>query len=407
MNASTCPNTHTGARTLGVAVVFTLFVAVVFGFGMYLFALIVPTMRQSLGFEYTAIGAVTGGAQVAYLLAALACPAVHRFGAGQVIVGAVGGAALLLLLFARVQGIVSVGLLLIGLGAAAAFMVVPTVGAIAATVALPFQARVNGLVSSGTAYGQFANGLLVSWLLPAHGWPSVWVAAGLAAMAITLAGWIALRRFAAPVFAREAPRRAERHPAPGGWLRLATRGNLMVWILLALSGMACGPWQNYLSSFLADEQGYPLETIGQLWSIVGVVGLFSGFAAGMAADKAGVRRALAFSYAALACSGLLIAFHSQAWHLQLGAVCFGLSFYAIYGLIPAYISKTAEARSATTVFAIANVFLGVGTTLGNVAGGSLPGWLGSLDCVFLAAAALACVAITLTVMLPDERRLAR
>ena len=389
---------------MSVAGVFTLFVAVAFGFGLYLFALIVPVMRQSLGFEYTAIGIVTGGAQTAYLVAALVCPRlVRRFGEGQVIVGAVAGAALLLLFFARVQSALSVGLVLAGLGAMAAFMMIPTVGAISETIPFCYRSRVNGLVSSGTAYGQLANGMLVTWLLPRHSWQSIWIVAGSAALAVALAGLLALRRFAPQVFVRKVPQRAEsRRPAGGRW-RLVTRRNLTVWTLLALSGMACGPWQNYLSSFLVDEQAHSLETIGQVWSTIGVVGLFSGFAAGMAADKAGVRIALALSYAALAASGLLIAFHSEVWQLRAAALCFGLSFYAIYGLIPAYISKTLDPRAATAVFAVANVFLGLGTTLGNVIGGNLPDWSGSLKAVYIGASVLACVAMILTTLLRDER----
>lgn len=403
-NAMTSTRTLLIARTMSIAVVFTLFVAVVFGFGLYLFALVVPVMRQSLGFNYTAIGIVTGGAQTAYLAAALVCPRlVSRFGGGQVIVGAVVAAALLLMLFAQVQGVLSLGLVLAGLGASAAFMMIPTVGAISETVPFGYRSRVNGLVSSGTAYGQFANGVLVSQLLPAHGWHSIWIVAGFASLVIALVGLLVLRCFTPQIFVRKALQRAASHHASGGRRRLVTRDNLTVWILLALSGMACGPWQNYLSSFLADEQGHSLETIAQVWSTIGVVGLFSGFAAGIVADKAGVRIALAFSFAALAGSGLLIAFHSEAWQLRAAAMCFGLSFYAIYGLIPAYISKTVAPDVTTTVFAVANVFLGLGTTLGNVLGGHFEGWFGSLKDVFITATAFACVAMTLTAILRDER----
>ncbi|EEA01231.1 major facilitator superfamily MFS_1 [Burkholderia sp. H160] len=393
-------------RTVSIAAVFTLFVAVVFGFGLYLFALVVPVMRERLGFEFAAIGIVTGGAQTAYLVAALLCPLLtSRFGGAQVIVGAVAAASLLLLLFAGVHSIGQTGLVLAGLGATAAFMIIPTVGVISESVPLCYRSRVNGLISSGTAYGQVANGVLVSWLLSGHGWRKIWIAAGATSLAIMLFGFIALRLLASQVFDHEVPKRAENSRASGGRRRLVTGRNLTVWTLLALAGMACGPWQNFLSSFLAAERGHSLETIGQLWSTIGVVGLFSGFVAGMAADKAGVRIALALSYAVLACSALLVAFHSEIWQLQAAAICFGLSFYAVYGLIPAYISKTVDPRSVTTVFAVANVFLGLGTTLGNVIGGYIPSWYGSLKDVFIVASTLACVAMVLTMTLHDERRL--
>jgi predicted MFS family arabinose efflux permease len=244
----------------------------------------------------------------------------------------------------------------------------------------------------------------VSWLLPGDGWRKVWMVAGSASLAITLVGFLALRLFASQVFVREPARHAESGRTSGGWRRLVTGRNLTVWTLLALAGMVCGPWQNFLSSFLAAEKGYSLETIGRLWSIIGAVGLFSGFIAGLAADKAGVRIALAMSYAALACSALLVACHSELWQLQAAAICFGVSFYAIYGLIPAYISKTVEPRTVTTVFAVANVFLGLGTTLGNVIAGYFPSWSGSFRNAFIVECTLACVAILLTMTLHDERK---
>jgi MFS family permease len=394
------------ARAIGIAVVFTLFTAAAFGFGIYLFSLIVTAMRASIGFQYATMGIVTGGAQVAYLVAALLCPLlVSRFGSGQVIVSAVAVSGLLLLAFAGIQNVVQGGLVLAGIGAAAAFMMVPTVSAISRCVPFAYRSRVNGLVSSGTAYGQFANGMFVPWLLPGHSWRSVWLVTGAVSLVVALSGFIALRLLASEVFVRDAPQRTGDNQQAGLSGRVVNARNLTVWILFALSGMVCGPWQNYLSSFLTEERGRSLETIGQLWSIIGVVGLFSGFMAGVLADKVGVRIALILSNVALACSALLVAFHSELWQLRAAAACFGLSFYAVYGLIPAYISKTVDPHTGTRVFAVANIFLGLGTTLGNVIGGCVPGWFGSLRGVFIIASALACASLAVSFILQDERRL--
>jgi MFS family permease len=400
-------DTNGSTRTIGIAVVFTLFVAVTFGFGIYLFALVVTAMRANIPFDYAAMGIVTGGAQIAYLVAALLCPLLtHRFGAGKVIVGAATASGLLLLSFAGVHSVVQAGLVLAGLGAAAASMIVPTVGAISKSVPFAYRSRVNGLVSSGTAYGQVANGMLVPWLLAGHGWRSIWLVTGAISLVVTAIGFIALRLLASNVFVRDTSPRAIDDRRSSTLRSIFTTRNLTVWVLFALGGLACGPWQNYVSSFLTEERGLSLQSIGQLWSIVGVTGLFSGFLAGMLADKTGVRIALIVSYIALACSALLIAFQAGAWPLRAAAVCFGWAFYAIYGLIPAYVSKTAEPHAATKVFAIANVFLGLGTTLGNVIGGRIPGWSGSLVGVFIAASALGAAGVIVTMLLPDERKAA-
>jgi MFS family permease len=400
MNTDAIASSAAGSitRAACIAIVFTLFTAIVFGFGIYLFALIVPAMRQSIGFAHSALGVASASAQIAYLVAALVCPALtRRFGGAHVTVGAVAVASLLLLGFAGVHRAWQAGVVLAALGACAALMIVPTVGAIAKSVPFAYRSAVNGLVSSGTAYGQLANGILVPWLLPGDRWRVIWLVTGAGALAITLAGFVALRFITPEVFVRDTPTRKSEAGES-----IITPRNITVWMLLALSGMTCGPWQNYLSSFLTEEGRLSLETIGQLWSIIGMVGLFSGLLAGMLADRIGVRIVLMASYAALACSALLIALHTQMWQLRIAAACFGLSFYAIYGLIPAYISKTVDARSAAKVFAVANVFLGLGTALGNVMAGRVPG---SLQWVYIGASAVAFISMTITLLLRDERTL--
>lgn len=396
-------------RTIGIAAIFTLYMAVVFGFGLYLFAILVTYMRQDLGFDIVAVGMITGAAQISFLAAALLCAQLtRRIGGGTVIVGAVVMAGSLLVALSAVQNVWQAAALLIALGACAALMVIPTVGVVGRVVPFAYRSSVNGLISSGTAYGQFANGLIVPFFILNYDWRALWVAVGLASIAIALTGYLVLRVLAADVFAPDAkPAQAKRTDTPGWAPRfaaLATRQNLTIWTLLALSGMACGPWQNYLSSFLRDEQGHTVIVIGQLWSIIGIVGLGSGFAIGLLADRIGVRLALAMSYGVLLIAGGLIAMKGDPSTLRMAAVAFGLAFYAVYGLIPAYISKSATPDAATGIFAIANVFLGIGTTFGNIGGGYLQTGLGSFQGIYLGVASIAALGIVLTLFLPDERQ---
>jgi MFS family permease len=46
-----------------------------------------------------------------------------------------------------------------------------------------------GLISSGTSYGVFINGLLVSFLTLHGGWRSIWLSAGLISVALCVAAW--------------------------------------------------------------------------------------------------------------------------------------------------------------------------------------------------------------------------
>lgn len=78
-----------------------------------------------------------------------------------------------------------------------------------------------------------------------------------------------------------------------------------------------------------------------------------------------------FYYGVLIAGGAFIALQDNALMLQLAAICSGLAFYAVCGLIPAYISKTATPENAMIIFAITNVFLALGTTFWNFTGGHL------------------------------------
>ncbi|WP_304168394.1 nitrate/nitrite transporter [Lonsdalea britannica] len=398
--------------TASVAIILTLYIAIVFGFGLYLFSVLVTFMQKSLGFGIPAVGIITGGAQVSYLTASLLCSSLtRRFGGGNVIFAAALTAGFLLTLLSAVQNIWQAGALLIALGSCAAMAIIPTVGVIGKVVPVAWQSSINGLISSGTAYGQFATGLLVPFLIHDYDWRTVWMVIGVMSIAVAIIGYTVLRGVAADVFRVKSPQHClEKQANPDKRPRLmslATPRHFLIWTLLALSGIACGPWQNYLASFLGNEQHFSISFIGQLWSMIGVTGLISGFAFGLLADKIGVRITLALSYGLLVAAGLLVAIEGGTIALRVAAIAFGLSFYAIFGLIPAYITKAASPEASTAIFAVANVFLGIGTSFGNAGSGFFQSWMGSFQGIYAGVAAIAAVAMILTLLLPDERKITK
>ncbi|MEO1108932.1 MAG: MFS transporter [Pseudomonadota bacterium] len=396
---------HRRRASITVAMVFTAYMAVVFGLGLYLFSLLASEMRQTLGFGTQTIGMVTAAAQVTFLIAASLCPVLAKsFGEGRVIVTAVLTAGFVLATVSAVESAASMAILIGSLGACAAFMVIPTVGVISRAVDFQYRSRVNGLVSSGTAYGQFAAGSIAPWLVLDFGWRSVWLVLGLASIVVAIAGFAALRAFASSAFSRETASAPEPAQQSSSDAPILNQTNLIVWTLLATSGMACGPWQNYLSSYLGSENNLSISLIGQLWSIVGFLGLFSGFAVGLLADRVGIKSALGGSYMLLGLSAILVAVHSDTGLLYAAAICFGLSFFAVYGLIPAYITKTVAVEQTTSVFAGANICLGLGTAFGNLVGGYIPELSGSLQHVYICIAFAAAAAALLVTTLPSERR---
>ncbi len=62
-----------------LAVVLTGFVASTYGFGVYLFANLVVDMRRDIGFGYTTVGLITGGAQIGFLLFSSVTSVISRY----------------------------------------------------------------------------------------------------------------------------------------------------------------------------------------------------------------------------------------------------------------------------------------------------------------------------------------
>jgi MFS family permease len=409
--------------------------AIVFGFGMYLFSVVVTDMKDDIKFSYLAVGTITASAQIAFLVASLLSGRLARIiGAGRVIVGAVAVAGVALVALGFVSSVWPMAILLTILGGCAAAMVVPTVEVVGNAVPFQHRSKVNCLVSSGTAYGQFINGLIVPFFIINYDWRALWIAVGAGALVVVVVGRLFLGHVAPGAFRRAnagaddqaqdgpddasdaaetpAPAQAdgERAGGPGLVARqlermkaLATPPNVAVWSLLFLNGLSCGPWQNYLAPFLRDELGQSVDFTGNLWSVIGFLGLWSGFALGAVADRIGIRTMLTVSYGLLAAAGLLVALQGDAVLMMSAAVAFGLAFYAVFGLVPSYISKTADPAEATSIFGIANVMLGLGTTVGNFLGGYSQTQLGSFVWVYVAVVAVALTGIVVSWMLPSEK----
>jgi predicted MFS family arabinose efflux permease len=222
------------------------------------------------------------------------------------------------------------------------------------------------------------------------GWKSVWIFS--AAVTFMLLVWGLLRLKVGGKISMAEDANHGRASGDFGWAT-AVRDPLAITVvmLMFLNGIACMPVMNYLVAFLREEIGYSVESAGWVWSTIGFVGMFGGFSMGALADRITVARSLNLTYLLLGISTMLFLHHAYIWEVLIGAGLFGLSFNAIFGLVPAFVSLSFDANKATAVFAASNVMLGLGSMLGNLLGGLLreqqqsfvPVYAGSLAIDFL------------------------
>lgn len=395
----------TTAKTVFISFFFTAFIAATYGFGIYLFAIVVSEMKADIGFDYMVVGIITASAQIAFLTAALLSGIISpRLGAGRVILGSViiCGACLICLGFVR--NIWTIAAMLIILGGCAASVWVPMVEVAGLFIPFEHRSKVLGLMSSGTSYGVFINGLIAPYFIIHHHWSDIWLAVGAGTIMITILSVLVLSRFG--VFTTPPSKPAETQEQRGFLSGLNKEfiifPNFIIWVMLFLNGLSCSPFQTYLAPYILDELNFPVEVAGRIWSIIGFVGMGGGFAIGALSDKTGIRSALTLTYAFLAFAAFIV-FHSAQYQLMIAAVSFGLAFYAIFGLVPAYIAKTSTPAQSTVIFGIGNVTLGLGSMLGNFIGGWSKTFFGSFYWTYVAILAVAILSVVITWLLPNER----
>ncbi|MEA9992907.1 MFS transporter [Pseudomonas sp. 10B1] len=398
-----------------IVVLLTSLVAASYGFGIYLFAQLVPDMQATLGFDFSYVGAITASGQFGFLISAvLAAWLTPKVGGGLMILGSGIICAIALLLVPLSSNILVIGALLTVLAGTAATVFVPMVDVISRVVDYRFRGMAMGLVSSGTSYGVFVNSLLVPIYSPRGEWRTVWLLVGIISLFIAL---VVYRKFRdAGLFRREqlSTDSLKADSVALSSVQLFSRGSelmqpwvLTIWSMNFLIGFSTFPFQNYLSSYLRTELGFGVEYTAQIWATIGLVGMFAGLAVGWLSDKAGLRTAMLLVYVCVVLAALIFVVYPHGhWPLVAG-VLFATAFYPIFGLIPAYVSKLATSTAtAVAIFGIANVMQGTGGMLGNYGAGLLASHSGTFSEVYALIGVVGVILMVLTARLPSASRTA-
>lgn len=394
-------------RATEITLLFTAFIAATYGFGIYLFPAMVESIRPDIPFSYGTMGTISGFVQTGFMVCALLAGFLTmRFGAMPMVLGSIAICALGLGGLAIAPNVIVMSVLLTILGGCAAAIWVPMVEVSREIIPKEHQGKALGLMSSGTSYGVFINSFLLTTLLVENGWRSLWIATSALVTILALAGFLRLRNIGRQTSTTTIVAPVE-IPSIRSRLKALPRGLTgAILFMMFLNGLSCTPYQTYLSAFLQSEAGYPAETAAHMWRIMGIVGMVSGFSIGALADRITVRWGMIVTYLILAISCLLVVSASgdrEPVKLYVAAITFGISFYAIFGLVPAYISHVFGAGSAALVFAFGNIALGLGGIVGNILGGSLKVSTGSFEPIYLVMLGAAVCSAVLSALMPSER----
>jgi predicted MFS family arabinose efflux permease len=394
--------TGCGRSTFEITLHLCGIVGVTNAFGVYLFSVLIPEMRASLGLGLGFIGLATGLGQGGVIVSSIVCGFLaFRLGALRLVFLSVAICSFCLLVMAvAVRPMLIASLLLIQGGAAAAVWV-SVVVVTREAVPEAHQGKALGIMAStGTALGVFATGLLAPPLTTTWGWRSVWLLAALLTLALTAVGYLRLR-----VLNRSSAARGGANSEKGSFrLPRSLKKNIAVLLLAIalLNGATFIPFQTYLTSLLQNQFGWGLSEAKTSWSLIGIGSIFGGPLFGYVSDRISARLTLAIAYALLTLSAVGALLGGETMVLYGAVLMFGLAYGAVFGQLAAYITKTQNAESAGFLSGATYVAFGLGSMASNYSLGRFAESTGDFVGAYLAIAVGVSILLVLALMLPPD-----
>ncbi len=368
------------ARPARLILTLSLAATVGLGIGRFAYALVLPDMREDLGWSYSAAGFMNTINAVGYLVGALmAARLIQRVGWSAAIRGGTLACLAALATCALSGNFVALSLarLVLGIGAAAGFV---AGGALAAAIAQAHPARGNFLLSlfyAGPGVGILASGLVAPYTLQHFGpgsWWIVWWVLTLLSAAMTV-----------PLFLVKIESKARF--SEGGQAAFALRPILIYLAGYFLFGAGYIAYMTFMIAYVRDGGGGAAAQAA-FWGLIGISAFVTPwFWRGvLALDRGGLSTAIILGTNAIG-AGLPMLGHSPAW-LAVSAVVFGVAFFAVVGSTTAFVRFNYPPETWPRAIAAMTISFGVGQTLGPIVVGAITDALGSLSYALNVSAAL-------------------
>lgn len=368
------------ARPARLILTLSLAATVGLGIGRFAYALVLPDMREDLGWSYSAAGFMNTINAVGYLVGALmAARLIQRVGWSAAIRGGTLACLAALATCALSGNFVALSLarLVLGIGAAAGFV---AGGALAAAIAQAHPARGNFLLSlfyAGPGVGILASGLVAPYTLQHFGpgsWWIVWWVLTLLSAAMTV-----------PLFLVKIESKARF--SEGGQAAFALRPILIYLAGYFLFGAGYIAYMTFMIAYVRDGGGGAAAQAA-FWGLIGISAFITPwFWRGvLALDRGGLSTAIILGTNAIG-AGLPMLGHSPAW-LAVSAVVFGVAFFAVVGSTTAFVRFNYPPETWPRAIAAMTISFGVGQTLGPIVVGAITDALGSLSYALNVSAAL-------------------
>ena len=337
--------------------------AVALGLARFSYALLLPAMRNDLGWSYADAGAMNTANAAGYLAGALIAAAVtRRFGIkgtflAGILVTALGvGAAGLTSRFMVLMSL----RILAGLSGALTFVaggsMTAAVSGSAARAPLAL-----GIYFAGGGLGVAMSALTVPLLLDTVGWRGGWMVLGALALTANLIALPALQR---------APLPAEQYTTAkeSAWSPRNMSIELMGYVLFGAGYIA---YATFIIAQLRESSHFTPQEITFFWAFLGCAAIAGVFAWGPALTRLRGGRGAAAVIAVVTLGAVLPLLSGSRPIAYLSALLFGGSFLSTITAVTSFARRTAPPEAWTKAIAALTVAFGIGQCVGPILSGYL------------------------------------
>ena len=384
------------------------------GFGRMSYTIILPAMKDGLGFDYTQLGLLGTGNFIGYLsMAIIGGFLAAHFGTRIVITAALilMGITMILTGLAQSFGWAFTMRLLTGLGNGASY--VPAMALGSAWFTVRHRGFATGIVSAGIGVGTLISGLVVPPILlafGAEGWRFSWYILGGAVLLISVIVYRyvrsnpeekGLRQVGEQHIETSQTASSANEQAPSAkWTDTITGVVKIgsVWYLGGVYffyGLSYIIYMVFFAAYLVKEIGLNPEWAGGLWALVGGLSIFCGVIWGKISDLIGRSRGAALAYFVLGLSYIIYALIKVKFGFYLSAVLFGVTAWSIPTIMAATAGDFVGSRLAPAGLGFITLFFGIGQALGPALGGYLADTSGSFTLPFVVAGVISLAGMVL------------
>jgi len=361
------PQKQSRAQVLMLAFCVSLSTAIALGFGRFGYSLVLPAMREDLGWSYGQAGGMNTGNALGYLLGAIcAAPILKRISLRQGVLGglALSVAALWLAGMTRDFPLLVLCRALVGFSAATTFIAVASLG-LRLGKNDEENALASGVIIAGPGLGVIASGLLIPFLVAENSqlWPRAWQWMSVMGMFVLLIVAFATRNLKAKENVVEENSKVQNE-------RVSLRPLLPILIAYFLFGVSYIAYMTFLIAYVRSLDGGPRE-VAPVWATLGAAMLASSvvWKGALSSDRGG--RVLTWMAVGGAISAAIPLWSGSFPALLISAAGFGLCSMPIFAAVSISIRHHLPPPAWNRAVAIATIIFAVGQSLGPLGSGAL------------------------------------